>query len=58
MERYYKKINKKELMDIDGGSIRGLIWDAACFIVSPAFGLFNLGVKHGYRMAAKEDNSN
>jgi hypothetical protein len=57
METNIKKICKKELMATNGGSISGLIIDAACFIVSPALGLLNLGVKNGYRQAAKEDQN-
>ncbi len=55
METRIKELNKVDLSAILGGRIRGLVYDAACFLVSPAFGLFNLGVKAGYREAANED---
>jgi hypothetical protein len=49
-----KTLTKSELMHTNGGGIGGLLWDIACFAVSPALGFLNLGIKAGYREAQAE----
>lgn len=49
-----KTLTKSELMHTNGGGVGGLLWDLACFAVSPALGFLNLGIKAGYREAQAE----
>ena len=42
-----------EMAKTNGGGLGGFLLDAGLFLVSPALGVFNLGVKQGYREASR-----
>ena len=48
-----KPLSHAEMLTTNGGGLGDMLLDAALFVVSPALGLFHLGVKSGYDGAAK-----
>jgi bacteriocin-like protein len=50
----FQPLSENEMEQVNGGGVWGVLFDVSLFFVSPALGMFNLGVKAGLNEARNE----